>query len=156
MVKKRVVRVLTSDQIEAKLAIAKEEGYRYAAVIGDTLCTVHPQATTFALMVGVNPDDMGSGYERRYCYETAQDAIEALNTYTDVDEHPPGPWIKCKGIYQGHAVDLLNPALFQPCPNGTGEYIRATPRTAAPVSLDDIIRGRTAHELETFLNRKVA
>jgi hypothetical protein len=48
---------------------------------------------TTAVVVGLSE----VGYERRYCYEHGGDARAALAVW-DGAGHPPGPWIKCKGV----------------------------------------------------------
>jgi hypothetical protein len=48
--------------------------------------------------------DPSGNYSYRYCYETEAQAREALQAWTD-EEHPGGPWIKCKGFGR----DILNP-----------------------------------------------
>jgi hypothetical protein len=65
------------------------------------LCAVKPYNFTFGLEVDLQP----LGHGRRYCYEFANDAEQALAAW-DGNEHPSGPWIKCKGA----TVELLNPA----------------------------------------------
>ncbi len=66
------------------------------------------QFVTYGLFVDLH--DMG--YERRYCYETLEEAVAGLNGWGDT-LHPPGPWIKCKGRLGGQYVDMLNPELFK-------------------------------------------
>lgn len=59
-----------------------------------------------ALFVGV--DEVG--YSRRYCYPYRRVAIMACEVWDlSKSEHPPGPWVKMKGIYKGRAVDELGP-----------------------------------------------
>jgi hypothetical protein len=55
---------------------------------------------TVGLVVGLD----WLGHDRRYCYEHAEEAVEALDAW-DGHDHPDGPWIKCKGA----GIDLLNP-----------------------------------------------
>lgn len=76
-------------------------GYTEIRSLNDQLCAVKQFNYTTALVVGL--DDVG--YQRRYCYEHRSDAQAALFAW-DGREHPPGPWIKCKG----GGIDLLNPA----------------------------------------------
>lgn len=76
-------------------------GYTEIRSLNDQLCAVKQFNYTTALVVGL--DDVG--YQRRYCYEHRSDAQAALLAW-DGREHPPGPWIKCKG----GGIDLLNPA----------------------------------------------
>jgi hypothetical protein len=69
--------------------------------LNDQACATKRFNFTMALVVGL--DDVG--YQRRYCYEHRADAQAALDAW-DGREHPPGPWIKCKG----GGIDLLNPS----------------------------------------------
>ena len=78
------------------------DGYSNLRVIDGKVCGLHVYLMTVGLVVGLNEN----GYERRYCYEHAQDACRALLSW-DGRGHPSGPWIKCKGS----CGDLLNPAL---------------------------------------------
>ena len=85
-------------ELEAFLA---SQGYVQLRVIGTAVCGLHRLSFTTGLVVGLNFE----GYERRYCYEHAADALAALAAW-DGQEHPGGPWIKCKGA----GIDLLNPS----------------------------------------------
>ncbi|MDM0110220.1 hypothetical protein QTH97_35385 [Variovorax sp. J22R24] len=76
-------------------------GYTDLRVIEGVQCAVRRFNFTTAIVVDIDP----VGYQRRYCYEHGADARAALAAW-DGREHPPGPWIKCKG----GGVDLLNPA----------------------------------------------
>lgn len=76
-------------------------GYTEIRSLNDQLCAIKQFNYTSALVVGL--DDVG--YQRRYCYEHRADAQAALFAWDGL-EHPPGPWIKCKGA----GIDLLNPA----------------------------------------------
>lgn len=64
------------------------------------LCAIKQFNFTWGVVVGMDP----VAYDRRYCYEHGDDAVEALAAWDGAD-HLPGPWIKCKGA----AIDLLNP-----------------------------------------------
>lgn len=77
------------------------EGYFGLRVLGGKVHGLHMFAFTTGLMVGLSE----SSYERRYCYEREEDAAKALIEW-DGQDHPGGPWIKCKGS----GIDLLNPA----------------------------------------------
>jgi hypothetical protein len=48
---------------------------------------------TTAVVVGLD----AIGYDRRYCFHTAIEAIKSLNEWDGTIEHPGGNWIKCKG-----------------------------------------------------------
>ena len=77
------------------------EGYSEVCRLSETLvCGVLRFNYTWGLMVDLSLD----GYDRRYCFEHAIDAIAALKQW-DGQGHPTGPWIKCKGL----GIDLLNP-----------------------------------------------
>lgn len=75
-------------------------GYSDIRPVRGLLCAILRFNFTTALVVGL--DD--AGYQRRYCYEHREDARAALWVW-DGRDHPPGPWIKCKGP----GLDLLNP-----------------------------------------------
>jgi len=90
------------------LEFIRSQGYASLVEIKGKLCGLQSFSFTTELIVGL--DEMT--YERRYCYEHLRDAAEALSAW-DGNDHPGGPWIKCKGS----GLDLLNPAL------GNGEGI---------------------------------
>ncbi|MDM0067073.1 hypothetical protein [Variovorax sp. J31P207] len=77
---------------------------RYSDIrrVNGLVCGLSRFNFTYGLVV-----DIGwSGYGRRYCYELESDARAALATW-DGEDHPSGPWIKCKGA----GIDLLNPLM---------------------------------------------
>ncbi len=76
--------------------------YRHIVVLDGTWCAIQRFNFTTAIVVGLDP----VGYSRRYCYEHAEEAEIALAAW-DGQNHPGGPWIKCKGP----GIDLLNPSL---------------------------------------------
>lgn len=80
----------------------KEPIHPDAREIAGRVCSVQRFLFTWGLMVGVT----SLGHALRYCYEHEEDARAALATW-DGREHPPGPWIKCKGT----GVEMLNPEL---------------------------------------------
>lgn len=90
-----------AELLAAMSALAEEEGLTHLRMVEGRVCAIKGYLFTTALMVGLAP----KRYERQYCYEHAADAAAALAAWT-TGEHPPGPWIKCKG----EGVDLLNPA----------------------------------------------
>jgi hypothetical protein len=68
------------------------EGYvRCIRLPTGVIAGIMPQLYTCGLFVGLNE----SGYSRRYCYATKQQAVEALDAW-DGNGDPPGPWIKEK------------------------------------------------------------
>ena len=83
------------DELEA-------QGYRGVCQRDGQWCAIKRFNFTTAIVVGLEP----AGYQRRYCFEHAEDAHQALAVW-DGKGHPGGPWIKCKGP----GIDLLNPAL---------------------------------------------
>ena len=50
------------------------------------LCAIARMAYTFALLIDVDE----TGYSRRFCYESLQDAVRALNNWSGVGE--PSGW----------------------------------------------------------------
>ena len=77
------------DTLVAKL---NEEGYRHVLKMPDgSLCGVMPMLYTAGLFCGLD----AYGWQRRYCYEHQQAAIDALLAW-DGRGDPPGPWIKEK------------------------------------------------------------
>lgn len=77
-------------------------GYTHVRQIGEMHVGLLQFNFTVGLVVGLD----WAGHSRRYCYEFAEDAIEALDAW-DGQDHPGGPWIKCKGA----GIDLLNPTI---------------------------------------------
>lgn len=84
------------------LEFLESQGYSSLRMVNGVLCGLLPFAFTTGLMVDLRE----FGYELRYCYEHEADALAALLVW-DGNDHPTGPWIKCKG----RGVDLLNPEL---------------------------------------------
>ncbi len=84
--------------VSAQMLIAA--GYVDIRMVGTQLCALKRFNFTTAVFVGL--DEVG--YQRRYCYEHTADARSALQAW-DGSDHPPGPWIKCKGA----GIDLLDP-----------------------------------------------
>lgn len=81
-------------------SLLAREGYSNLARRNGTLHGLQSFVFTTGLVVGLD----ATGYERRYCYERAEDTAQALSEW-DGHGHPGGPWIKCKGT----GIDLLNP-----------------------------------------------
>jgi hypothetical protein len=81
-------------------------GYTELRLLEGKICGLLPMCFTTGLTVGID----SFGCERRYCFERPADAMVALEAW-DGKDHPTGPWIKCKGRYQGAPIDMLNPAL---------------------------------------------
>lgn len=90
-------------------ALLRELGYFNLKIIDGVVCGLSPFLFTVGLVVNIDKH----GYERRYCYSELLDAKAALESW-DGKDHPDGPWIKCKGRYQGKPVDLSNPGAADP------------------------------------------
>ncbi|MDM0032374.1 hypothetical protein QTI33_09580 [Variovorax sp. J22P271] len=86
----------------AFLAMLAHNGYSHVRQLGGKWVGLLRFNFTVGLVVGLD----GGGYDRRYCFEFAEDAIQSLDAW-DGHDHPGGPWIKCKGA----GIDLLNPSL---------------------------------------------
>lgn len=72
------------------------------------ICGIMPMAYTWAILFGIDR----TGYERRYCYESHHEALAALRDWNGAEgTHPGGNWVKLKGTFLGHQVDMLNPNL---------------------------------------------
>lgn len=90
-----------SDDQAPFLAMLAQNGYTHVRRLGDKCVGLLRFNFTVGLVVGLD----WAGHDRRYCYEFAEDAVAALDAW-DGQDHPGGPWIKCKGA----GIDLLNPA----------------------------------------------
>lgn len=87
-------------QLAAVTKVAQAENLTDLRLLNHQVCGVRKYLFTTAVLVGLRP----AAHERRYCYEQDPDARAALAAW-DGHDHPPGPWIKCKGT----GIDLLNP-----------------------------------------------
>lgn len=76
-------------------------GYTSPKLINGVWCGILRLVFNTGLVVGIDE----YGYLYRYCYHTFKEANEALLKYNDINEHPPGDWIKRKG----EGGDLVNP-----------------------------------------------
>lgn len=77
------------EQLVAKL---NEDGYTHVLKMPDgSLAGLYQMLFTTGLFCGLD----AYGWQRRYCYERHQDAINALLAW-DGRGDPPGPWIKEK------------------------------------------------------------
>lgn len=85
----------------------ESEGYYAIREIDGKVCGLHNYMYTCGLVVGLTR----IGYDRRYCYPSVMSAAVALENYTDTSKHATGPWIKCKGRFEGKPIDMLNPEL---------------------------------------------
>jgi hypothetical protein len=92
---------MIDEQLKAALA---DNGYHHLRDINGVICGLLPMAYTYSLLVGLDQ----FSYERRYCFESFTEARKALAAW-DGKEHVSGPWIKCKGRYQGKPIDQLGP-----------------------------------------------
>lgn len=83
-------------------AFYAENGYTHLRRLPTgELAGVAQMAFTGGLFAGLTP----MSYRTRYCYETLEEAVEALVVWDGVKD-APGMWIKRKGD-----VEYLNPAL---------------------------------------------
>ena len=82
----------------------ERNGYSHVGVYDGKVCGLHQYAFTWAIVVGLDE----FGYERRYCYETYDEAFISLIHWHGFN-HPPGPWLVCKGKYKGNVVNLSGP-----------------------------------------------
>ena len=84
---------MNSPQIRSLADFLIGEGYCAVRYIRNTNthCAVKPMLTTAGLFVGLD----WTWYVKRYCYETAEEATEALRAW-DGKGDPPGLWIKEK------------------------------------------------------------
>jgi len=94
---------MTDDEL---VQFLESNGYRNVRKIGGVWCGLMDYLTTRSITVGLD----AFTFERRYCYQNRAEADAALDVYTDPATHPPGPWIKVKGVYRGVHIDALNPA----------------------------------------------
>lgn len=84
-------------------AAMKIEGYAYLRRLPTgEWAALRKFLFTTGLVVGIDLH----GYRTRFCYERAEDALDALLAW-DGSGDPSGPWIKEKGL----GVDRLNPKL---------------------------------------------
>lgn len=66
------------------------QGYNnFIEIRGRGICCLRMMAYTVGLFYGLDV----VGYKGRYCYETMQEALEALKAWDGIDD-PPGDWIK--------------------------------------------------------------
>lgn len=88
---------------ELEVALAAND-YADIREIDGVVCATHDYFTTRGIVVGANT----IGYQRRYCYRDREEASRVLAAW-DGKGHPPGNWIKVKGVYEGRAIDEFNP-----------------------------------------------
>lgn len=84
----------------------REEGYTNIITLptGEVVALFEFIFTT-GLIVGLDR----FGYRIRFCFESAEDAYNAMKDW-DGKGYPPGPWIKAKGKNEaGDFVDDSNP-----------------------------------------------
>ena len=93
---------MTNEQLMDAMRL---EGYGDLCWIQGKLCGTISLFTTTALVVGFSE----YSYERRYCYVDRRDTVQALQTYTNLSEHPSGNWVKVKGVMNNRVLDDVNP-----------------------------------------------
>lgn len=96
--------------MDLSIEFFKEQEYLDARQLADgTWIAIMPMGFTWGLFIGLDKD----GYRHRYCYQYMLDVLDAFLTW-DGTGHPPGPWIKLKGV----GMDLLGPgAVAEDYPN---------------------------------------
>ena len=76
-----------------------EAGFHYVKQVDNRLeIGVIKMLFTWDLCYNINPNSMSDIYEYRYMYETEGEAVMACVLW-DGEGHPPGNWIKRKGIH---------------------------------------------------------
>lgn len=68
-------------------------------------CAVQRFIYTCGLLVGLELNPFTNDYKARYCYETAAEAIHALDTWDGTGD-PPGDWIKEKVSERTRVVEI--------------------------------------------------
>jgi hypothetical protein len=95
---------MTTEQ-EQVIEFLKSEGYGNLRVIeGQGICGTLDYVTTRGICCDMT--EMSPGH--RYCYQNRAEANKALEAWNGKG-HPPGNWIKHKGVQDGWGVDELNP-----------------------------------------------
>lgn len=92
---------LTDDQKK----LFEIRGYYNPRLIQGKLCGVFQNYPDEYLVVGITVPGL---FEREYLYKSNQAVSDAINKYTNLDEHPSGPWIRCEGLFKGEEIDVLN------------------------------------------------
>ncbi len=81
--------------IDPHLALALHvSGYTSLRLHRGRVCGLHRFMYTVGIVVGLDFET----YSHRYCYADFAEARGALGEWSEDDEHPPGPWIKRKGL----------------------------------------------------------
>ena len=112
--------IATNYALEHATFVAEREAYKkFANEMGveefvlvlpaNVGCGVMRFFETWGLVINVGSDNSMPVCERRYCFEKRADAVAALFAMKSLDDHPTGPWIKCKGTMYGRPIDLFNP-----------------------------------------------
>lgn len=99
------MQVITFKDTSKLESYLRTEGYFGFRTLNGKICGLHQYFTTCGIVVGLS--DMS--YERRYCYQDRLEAESALASWDEREDHPPGNWIKLKGVFKGQAVDYFNP-----------------------------------------------
>ncbi len=79
----------------------KEQYTHMKHISGKGMCGIQRLLFTTGLVVGID----NIGYEGRYCYNTHNEAVKALDSFTEDDIYPEGDWIK----YKGRTGEFNNP-----------------------------------------------
>lgn len=102
-VARKAIELITNDSMLLKSDFLAANGYLASRSLdgGKTHTLVlAPFAFTTAILVGVD----ATGYQRRYCYESREEAFKAFLEYDGIGD-PSGPWIKMKA----NSGDRLGP-----------------------------------------------
>ncbi len=84
-------------------AMLEAEGYACLRLMPDDhVAGIKPFMFTFGICTKLD----WTGYDQRWCYESALNAALALARWSGIGD-PPGPWLKHKG-----SADRANPKLY--------------------------------------------
>jgi hypothetical protein len=92
---------------ERLFAFLEEQGYQCLKILNGKICGLNGYLFTTGIVVGLTE----LGLERRYCFARVEDAIASFDKWDGVG-HPPGNWIKMKGLYEGSFQEIHGPNPF--------------------------------------------
>ncbi|MET0980103.1 MAG: hypothetical protein ABWX90_02505 [Candidatus Saccharimonadales bacterium] len=91
---------------EKQKKIINIKGYYKPTIIQGKLCALFQNYPDEYLVVGIGTDGT---FEREYLFKDNPSACAALDAYTNLNEHPSGPWVKCEGVFNGEFTEIPNP-----------------------------------------------
>jgi hypothetical protein len=102
-----------------RLKFFQEQGYEEIHEVSGTIRGI----TRFLFTHGIVAELHEYGYERRWCYPTKQEAIDALNAWISSDDEEPDHWLRRTHIHdeypekfsieKGHKMsDVINGRLI--------------------------------------------